>query len=152
MEAEPMSEASIPKLKRFNAILFPVNYRARFYEECCIVPEVTQLVFDGEEVVASIACRLEKHGEMAKLYIMTLGVLAPYRRRGIASMLLNRVLSYCKQDENIVEAYLHVQIDNEEALLFYEKQGFRIVEKIENYYRRIDPPHCFVLSRYLNTA
>lgn len=30
-------------------------------------------------LVGAIACRLEAHGNAAKMYIVTLGVLAPYR-------------------------------------------------------------------------
>ena len=38
----------------------------------------------GDICVGSIACRVEhKDGNVGKLYIMTLGVLAPYRRLGI---------------------------------------------------------------------
>ena len=33
----------------------------------------------NQELVGAIACRLELHGDDAKLYIITLGVLAPYR-------------------------------------------------------------------------
>jgi len=145
----PISEDDLEKLKRFNAVMFPVNYQPKFYDECRAVPEVTLLAFDEADLVASIACRLEQQVEGAKLYIMTLGVLAPYRRQGIATTLLHRVLGFCQQDQNIVEAYLHVQISNEEAIAFYEKYGFKIVETIENYYRRIDPPHCYVLAKGL---
>jgi len=149
MAIVPIQEDDVDKLMRFNAAMFPVNYQAKFYDECRVVPEVTLLAFDEEELVASIACRLERQVDVAKLYIMTLGVLAPYRRQGIATTLLQRVLGFCLQDENVVEAYLHVQISNEEAIAFYEKYGFKIVDTIENYYRRIDPPHCYVLAKDL---
>lgn len=34
-------------------------------------------------VVGGVCCRVEVEGDQKKLYIMTLGVLAPYRRFGI---------------------------------------------------------------------
>ena len=40
-----------------------------------------------------------------------------------------------------------VQINNTEALEFYKKQGFENVGQIDNYYKKIEPPHCFVLSK-----
>ena len=43
----------------------------------------------------------------------------------------------------------HVQVSNDEALEFYQKFGFSIVDTKEQYYKRIDPPHAFVLQRDL---
>ena len=34
-------------------------------------------------VVGGVCCRVEVEGDQKRLYIMTLGVLAPYRRYGI---------------------------------------------------------------------
>ena len=53
------------------------------------------------------------------MYIMTLGVYAPHRARGIGSRLLMNSLNEASEDENIVDAYLHVQTNNEEAIKFY---------------------------------
>lgn len=43
----------------------------------------------------------------------------------------------------------HVQVSNDDALEFYQKFGFRIVDTKEQYYKRIDPPHAFVLQKNL---
>ena len=37
----------------------------------------------NDVVVGGVCCRIETEGELRKLYIMTLGCLAPYRRLGI---------------------------------------------------------------------
>ena len=44
-------------------------------------------------VVGGVCCRIETEGDQRRLYIMTLGVLAPYRRFGIGK-LVNLVLLY----------------------------------------------------------
>lgn len=41
----------------------------------------------------------------------------------------------------------HVQVSNDDALEFYQKFGFHIVDTKEQYYKRIDPPHAFVLQK-----
>ncbi len=43
----------------------------------------------------------------------------------------------------------HVQVSNDDALEFYQKFGFSIVDTKEQYYKRIDPPHAFVLKKDL---
>jgi ribosomal protein S18 acetylase RimI-like enzyme len=86
-----------------------------------------------------------------RLYIMTLAVLAAYRGRGIGSQLLQSLIDYCECAENrpaVSEIALHVQISNQDAIKFYtEKFGFVQGEMVENYYRRIDPPHCYLLYK-----
>ena len=92
---------------------------------------------------------------------MTLAVLAPYRGRGIGSQLVQSVLDYChvhnemcqetKQlDEMIGQVMLHVHSANQDAIQFY-KSKFHFIqgELIENYYRRIEEPHCYVLYKMI---
>ena len=43
----------------------------------------------------------------------------------------------------------HVQVSNDDALEFYQKFGFSIVDTKEQYYKRIDPPHAFILQKNL---
>jgi N-alpha-acetyltransferase 50 len=66
---------------------------------------------------------------------MTLGVLAPYRRYGIATKMLRTVLKELEAQEGVADIYLHVQTSNEAALAFYKKFGFEVIGKKENYYR-----------------
>lgn len=67
--------------------------------------------------------------------------------------LLQHCLDLCEKDSRkIEEVYLHVQINNEEALGFYKKYGFVVSETIRDYYVRIEPRDCYVLTKYLNTV
>lgn len=71
-----------------------------------------------------------------------------------------------QRDPTVLEVYLHVQTrydsrqyflkcsdpislmySNEEARQFYISHGFEQTGMIENYYKRIEPPHCFVLHK-----
>jgi ribosomal protein S18 acetylase RimI-like enzyme len=83
-----------------------------------------------------------------RVYIMTLGVLAPYRRLGIGSILLRYILDQCMKDESIKYIYLHVQANNKDALKFYEKFGFQIIHMIPDYYRNIQPSDAYELRKH----
>ena len=96
---------------------------------------------------------------------MTLGCLAPYRRLGIGTKMLEHVLNVVKDDGHFTSIFLHVQINNESAIEFYKKFGFNIVETKEQYYKvridfplniltlnysqRIEPADAHVLEKYL---
>lgn len=67
------------------------------------------------------------------------------------SQLLHRTLKAAQEDPNIVEAYLHVQTSNEEAIRFYQRAGFVVAETLTGYYRknRLQPPDAYVLRKRL---
>ena len=65
--------------------------------------------------------------------------------------LLERTLAKAAADPNIVEAHLHVQTSNEEAIRFYKKFGFTVTETMHGYYQknRLQPPDAYVLAKKL---
>ena len=111
---------------------------------------MTKLAYFKDLMVGAIACRLEeKEPGQKKLYIMTLGVLASYRGRGIGTKLLEHVLANVGALGEVKSIYLNVQSNNDEAIAFYKKFGFSVTGTIENYYKRLDPSDCKVLERTL---
>ncbi|KAL0297311.1 UNVERIFIED_CONTAM: N-alpha-acetyltransferase 50 [Sesamum radiatum] len=142
-------DKNLMQLKKLNTALFPVRYNDKYYADALASGEFTKLAYYCDICVGSIACRLEKkEGGAVRVYIMTLGVLAPYRGLGVGSKLLNHVLDLCMK-QNIGEVYLHVQTNNEDAIKFYKKFGFEITETIHNYYTNITPPDCYVVTKFI---
>lgn len=82
-----------------------------------------------------------REGEIA--WITTLGVRVPYRRLGIASMLLER----CELQMQRPFVRLCVRSDNQPALQLYAKAGYRHVSVWWNYYR--DGQDAYVLEKEL---
>ncbi|MED6205352.1 hypothetical protein PIB30_016729 [Stylosanthes scabra] len=146
-------DKNLMQLKKLNIALFPVRYNEKYYSDALASGEFTKLAYYSDICVGAIACRLEKKesGGQIRVYIMTLGVLAPYRGLGIGTKLLNHVLDLCSK-QNIAEVYLHVQTNNEDAINFYKKFGFEITETIQNYYTNITPPDCYVLTRHTDQS
>ncbi|CAF1054161.1 unnamed protein product [Brachionus calyciflorus] len=138
---------NIKQLKKLNQVVFPVSYNDKFYKDVLDLGPLAKLAYFNDIVVGGVCCRIDLTENKRRLYIMTLGCLQPYRKYGIGRMLLNHVLNYCEKDGNFESVYLHVQINNEVAIEFYKKFGFEIVEKKEQYYKRIEPSDAFVLKK-----
>ena len=67
------------------------------------------------------------------------------------TMMLEHVLSYAEKND-LDGLFLHVQINNEGAINFYKKFGFKIIDVKENYYKRIEPAAAYVLQKDLKTS
>ncbi|EME31936.1 GCN5-related N-acetyltransferase (GNAT) family protein [Galdieria sulphuraria] len=150
-----LHEKNLEQLKRLNLSVFPIKYGERFYEEVLQAPPgLVKLAYYHDFLIGAYCCRKEIGSDkQPKIYILTIGVLAPYRERGVGSQLLQQILQLPKTErfKDITEIYAHVQTSNEAALGFYQKHGFQIGEKKTNYYRDIDPPDCYVVyKKYTN--
>nr|XP_020143026.1 N-alpha-acetyltransferase 50 isoform X5 [Microcebus murinus] len=141
IELGDVTPHNIKQLKRLNQVIFPVSYNDKFYKDVLEVGELAKL--------GAVCCRVDHSQNQKRLYIMTLGCLAPYRRLGIGTKMLNHVLNICEKDGTFDNIYLHVQISNESAIDFYRKFGFEIIETKKNYYKRIEPADAHVLQKNL---
>ncbi|XP_033641369.1 N-alpha-acetyltransferase 50-like [Asterias rubens] len=152
IELGAITPHNIKQLKRLNSVVFPVSYNDKFYKDVLDVGELAKLCYFNDIVVGAVCCRIDTTEDGSRrLYIMTLGCLAPYRRLGIGTVMLKHVLDYCAKDGNVNNIYLHVQINNESAIEFYKKFDFEIIETKEHYYKRIEPADAHVLQKTLQT-
>jgi len=78
------------------------------------------------------------HAVTHVLYILTLGADQSYRKRGIATRLLQLCEEYAlhASDAGILcgAIYLHVVSYNSSAAAFYERCGFRMLRQVRDYY------------------
>lgn len=93
-------------------------------------------VEDHGEVVAAMGVRENKYGSGG--YVMDedyLAVHKDYRKKGLASQLLHEIEKFVKENDG---RYIHVlscDIDSYAAArAFYEKNGYRKVAEMPNYY------------------
>ncbi|KAF9469895.1 N-acetyltransferase NAT13 [Collybia nuda] len=138
-------------VRKLNSVLFPIKYSEKFYQDI-LLPEVEdfcKLVYYNDVPVGTICCRLENKDNQTKLYLMTMGILAPYRSRCLGSQSLELVLASATAhiQPKIDKIYLHVQISNDQAKKFYERHGFVEVELHKNYYKKIVPHDAWVLEK-----
>ncbi|KAG0222299.1 hypothetical protein BGW41_006074 [Actinomortierella wolfii] len=135
---------NLGQLKRLNSVIFPIAYQPSFYKEVLEVGEFAK--------IGAVCCRMEpiQHATASHdLYIATLGVLAPYRKLGLATALLEHIMTHAAENKKIRKVYLHVQTTNEEALAFYKKHGFELKEKVDKYYTNVEDADAYRLEKVL---
>ena len=64
---------------------------------------ILHAAYFNDIVVGGVCCRIETEGDQRRLYIMTLGVLAPYRRLGIGK---NTLCDSTVRCETMVHTYM----------------------------------------------
>ncbi|KAI5855337.1 acyl-CoA N-acyltransferase [Tricharina praecox] len=161
--------ASDPKnlasLKHLNSLLLPVNYRENFYKDILTNPTdaaLSRVAFwdSGISIVGGIRARWDapetppedaaKRG--GTIYLMTICVLSPFRRLGVALALLEDLLQTAEA-WGVDEVFAHVWQENEDALEWYRKRGFTVDEGIvEGYYRKLRPDGARVVRLRICTT
>ncbi|XP_006824431.1 N-alpha-acetyltransferase 60-like [Saccoglossus kowalevskii] len=158
------------EVKRLCSDWFPVEYPECWYEEITSNPKFFSLAAVLENkivgvVVSEIKVKSRIHKEDADIlalsfpshtqvaYILSLGVVERYRRQGIASLLLDSLISYLTSGEraNVKAVYLHVLASNNVALKFYEHRSFKRHNYLPYYYSIDAQPKdglCYVM--YIN--
>eukprot|EP00124_Ichthyophonus_hoferi_P001845 Ihof_evm2s109 gene=Ihof_evmTU2s109 len=126
-ELGDVTKHNVKLLRLLNSTVFAVQYNDQFYTDIQEAGEFAKLAWYNDVMVGAVCCRIEPQEDGTKhVYIMSLGCLAPYRRLGIGRVMLQHILDQSQKDTAITKVYLHVQINNEEALSFYKKEGFEI--------------------------
>jgi [ribosomal protein S18]-alanine N-acetyltransferase len=79
-----------------------------------------------------------------EIHILNVAVSADYRRKGIASCLMDFLLE-TGQQQNMQVIYLEVRVTNTPAITFYQKYGFSILATRKRYYR--DGENAYIMHR-----
>lgn len=143
-----ISKQNVKSFRTLQRGCFPIQFPVSFYREILTVdPELTKVYYENNRLVAGISCKIIAKGIVC---IRTLAVDIKYRRKGIGSYLVHAILDVCMQN-SIHELMLHVQVDNSDAIAFYQGLKFKVRERIDFYYIGIHNPHCFVMVQEINT-
>lgn len=81
-----------------------------------------------------------------RINLINLLIRKQYQNKGYGSYLLKYTLNKIKEMSNIEVIVLNVNSKNEVAIFLYQKFGFRIVQKIENYYRQKKSAYLMILK------
>ena len=73
----------------------------------------------------------------------------PYRSLGLGTFVIKHLLEAASSPSakpRITALYLHVQISNDGAKRFYERNGFKEVSIVESYYKKIEPKAAWLME------
>jgi mycothiol synthase len=115
----------------------------RFRDDPTHDPSLFVVAFDGDEIAGEVLNVIdpsdtERKGRVRGL-LDSVGVRAPWRRRGLARAMIARSL-HVLRDHGAEDAYLGVDSENpNQAMTLYESCGFRIVSSETVWRKPLDP-------------
>ena len=85
------------------------------------------------DIAGFIISQVEIENDTLYGHIITVNVAPTYRRKGIASKMLQETEAILK-GKGITECHLEVREDNSAALKLYQKSGYQKIGRLEKYY------------------
>ena len=84
-------------MRVINYLTLPVIYSEKFYDLLISMRRYSKLAYVKDVLVGAITCKEDINKETGEsvCYIMTITVLEPYRRYGVASQLLKQAVEDC---------------------------------------------------------
>jgi ribosomal protein S18 acetylase RimI-like enzyme len=165
VELVPLTEDHLPAFQRLNTLTLPVAYPPQFYKESMTEPyqSITLIALwhpkphtdppsaatEKPFLIGAIRCRLLPS---SILYLSTLGLLSPYRTHGIATHLLQTIVTKASLEHGVKCVTAHVWEANEEAMEWYKKRGFETLGKEEGYYRKLKPSGAVLVRRWIGVG
>ncbi|CUG89465.1 acetyltransferase, putative [Bodo saltans] len=132
--------------------IFPVTYTEAYYTNLTNAGwhAFSLLAYFHELLVGSLTCRLETTEEegVYRLYVMTIGVLEPYRRLSIGAKMMQKLLDNVAAEQNTIisEVALHVQVGST-AFEFYKQFNFTVKEEVKEYYKDLEVRDALLLTK-----
>lgn len=129
----------------------PFRFSARAMQQFAEARNALTVVAEDEagEVAGFCIAHVERAGKGLRAYVVTLDVAPQYRRHGLARQMLERI------EQQAVEAgceamVLHVSVDNEGAIAFYEREGYERSHMVKSFYGL--GRHAYVYQKVLTNA
>ena len=132
----------LERVMHINKTCLPENYTTYFYRDLYQRYPETFLVAESDgEIQGYILCRIEKgFSKVVRMlpvrlcHIVSIAVLADYRRMGMGSNLLVEAMKQSVKHYDASECYLEVRVSNDAAIELYNKLEFMKVKKNYGYY------------------
>lgn len=130
----------------------PFRFSKRAMQQFAEARNALTVVAENEatgEIEGFCIAHVERPGKGLRAYVVTLDVAPQYRRHGIAGQIIRRV------EQQAVEAdcdsmELHVSVDNEGAIAFYEAENYERSHVVKSFYGL--GRHAYVYRKAIGNA
>lgn len=120
VEFGDMNEKNINMLRKINFNVFPVKYATPFYINVATkYNQLSKFCFYNDIIVGAFTVRVEDFKEKKYAYILTIGILEPYRKYGIGTLMMEQLEKEVTEKTDAVGIYLHMHVINEIGRKFY---------------------------------
>jgi ribosomal-protein-alanine N-acetyltransferase len=126
----------------------PFRFSARVMRQFAEARNALTVIAETEtgEIAAFCIAHLERAGNKLRSYVVTLDVAPQYRRKGLAGQMMQRI------EQQALEAgceamELHVSIENDGAIAFYEREGYERSHLVKSFYGL--GRHAYVYRKFL---
>lgn len=119
-------------LSECNRECLPISYSSVEYFFFILSPqyEVFSVYNDTNEDMVGYALGLY---EDTNFHLMSIGIIKKLRGRGLGNSLLDYIEESVNKDTKTISLYVHVE--NVPALNLYKKKGFKVKERLKDYYK-----------------
>ena len=129
MDIRPMVASDIPAVAALERACFSQPWSERVLEGEMKNPNSIFFVAEQTELVGYIGMQ----HILDEGYLANVAVDSAYRRSGVGTALLQRLLAFAQQ-EKLAFITLEVRQSNQPAIRFYQKYGFEVVGRRRNFY------------------
>lgn len=142
----------IGTFKKLHQVLFPIQFAPSFYKDALNTTlTLSKLAYFNDIPVACFSAKIHPEKNGARVYLLTFGVLAPYRRLGIGEKMLEYLENHVKTELKAKDISLHVQEGND-ARDWYVKKGYAEESFEPQYYPKNQPSGAFLLRKTMNLS
>jgi [ribosomal protein S18]-alanine N-acetyltransferase len=129
----------------------PFRFSARAMKQFAEARNALTVIAENDvgEIAGFCIAHVERAVKGLRAYVVTLDVAPYYRRHGLARQMLEHI------EQQAVEAgcgsmELHVSVDNEGAISFYEREGYERSHMVKSFYGL--GRHAYVYQKVLASA
>jgi ribosomal-protein-alanine N-acetyltransferase len=126
-----MERADIWMVMEIERRSFITPWSKGIFEECLTSPITKAYVIEKDGAICGY---ILYYAVLDEAHILNIAVAPSYRKRGIASRLLDYVIQGLKGN-GVKECFLEVREEDEDAKLLYKRFGFEVIGRRRGYYR-----------------